>query len=124
MNFFVEISQEPQWVRARWVLFILFWVAWVGMLVGAIVIVVNAPRCKEKPKPQWYQDTIVYEVNPDDFAGGLEGITTVLFLCLVAYLSSQKSDESTIAACLGVACHLSTTLRWGNPAKCFFPTTQ
>jgi len=43
------------------------------MLVGAILIVVNAPRCKPEPQPQWYQDTVVYELNAKEFAGGLKG---------------------------------------------------
>lgn len=68
------ISDQPKWVRARWVLFIVFWLAWIGMLVAAILIVVNAPRCKPEPKPEWYQDTIVYEVNTKNFANGFAGM--------------------------------------------------
>ena len=43
-----------------------------------------------------------------------------VFLYLVAYLSSyhEKAIKATYRARLGVASHLSTTLRWGNPAKC------
>ena len=42
-------------------------------------------------------------------------------LYLVAYLFiflSRESDQCAIRARLGVAGHLSTTPRWGNPAKC------
>nr|CAB3266279.1 4F2 cell-surface antigen heavy chain [Phallusia mammillata] len=70
----LEISNQPKWVRARWVLFILFWLAWIGMLVAAILIVVNAPRCKPEPKPEWYQDTVVYEVDAKKYAGGFAGM--------------------------------------------------
>ena len=31
---------------------------------------------------------------------------------------SRESDQCAIRARLGVAGHLSTTPRWGNPAKC------
>ena len=69
-----EISNEPKWVRARWVLFIIFWIVWIAMLVGAILIVVNAPRCKPEPTPKWYQDTVVYELNAEEFTEeGIEG---------------------------------------------------
>ena len=44
-----------------------------AMLVGAILIVVNAPRCKPEPKPEWYQDTVVYEVDAKQYAGNFEG---------------------------------------------------
>ena len=33
-------------------------------------------------------------------------------------LLSRESDQCAIRARLGVAGHLSTTSRWGNPAKC------
>ena len=33
-------------------------------------------------------------------------------------LLSRESDQCAIRARLGVASHLSTTPRWGNPAKC------
>ena len=42
-----------------------------------------------------------------------------LFSCILFILLSLESDQCTIqAARLGVASHLSTTPRWGNPAKC------
>ena len=69
-----EISSQPNWVRARWALFIIFWIIWFAMLIGAILIVINAPRCKPEPKQQWYKDNIAYEVNPKEFAGGIKGI--------------------------------------------------
>ena len=34
-------------------------------------------------------------------------------------LLSRESDQCAIRARLGVTGHLSTTPRWGNPAKCF-----
>ena len=45
---------------------------------------------------------------------------SMLYLYLVAYLFSyhEESDQCAIRARLGVASHLCTTPRWGNPAKC------
>ena len=40
-----------------------------------------------------------------------------LFSCIFIFLSLE-SDQCAIRARLGVASHLSTTPRWGNPAKC------
>ena len=40
-----------------------------------------------------------------------------LFSCIFIFLS-RESDQSAIRARLGVASHVSTTPRWGNPAKC------
>ena len=37
-------ANEPFWVYLRWALFILFWGAWLGMLAGAVVIILNAPK--------------------------------------------------------------------------------
>ena len=44
------------------------------------------------------------------------------YLYLVAYLSSyhEKAIKSLLRARLGVAGHLSATIRWGNSAKCLF----
>lgn len=35
----MRLSADPFWVRLRWALFILFWLAWFGMLAGAIAII-------------------------------------------------------------------------------------
>ena len=42
-----------------------------------------------------------------------------LFFCCIFILLSQENDQCAIQARLGVANHLSTTPRWGNPAECF-----
>ena len=40
------------------------------------------------------------------------------FFSCIFILLSRESDQCAIRARLGAADHLSTTLRWGNPAKC------
>ena len=40
------------------------------------------------------------------------------------YPPITRKRRSAVRARLGVAGYLSTTLRWGNPAKCLFPTAQ
>ena len=42
-----------------------------------------------------------------------------IFSCIFI-LQSRESDQCAVQAPLRVASHLSTTPRWGNPAKCLF----
>lgn len=47
----LKYAKDPFWVRLRWFLFITFWVCWAAMLVGAIMIIYEAPKC-EPPAPR------------------------------------------------------------------------
>lgn len=52
----MKFTNDPFWVRLRWILFILFWGLWVAMLVGAILIIIDAPKCAApEPLPWWKQ---------------------------------------------------------------------
>ncbi|XP_066282848.1 amino acid transporter heavy chain SLC3A1-like isoform X2 [Branchiostoma lanceolatum] len=51
----LKVSSEPFWVYTRWTLLVLFWLAWIAMLVGAIVIIVTAPRCAPRPELEWWE---------------------------------------------------------------------
>lgn len=55
-------------------LLVLFWLGWVGMLAGAIVIIVQAPRCKPIPEMNWWNEGPLYEI-PDTqaFSDGMKG---------------------------------------------------
>lgn len=63
-----------RWVRTRFVLLILFWLGWVGMLAGAIVIIVQAPRCRPVPEMNWWNEGPLYQI-PDakSFSDGIKG---------------------------------------------------
>lgn len=51
----MRYANDPFWVRLRWILFILFWALWLGMLIGAILIIISAPKC-DKPVPlKWFE---------------------------------------------------------------------
>ena len=41
----IKYGSDPAWVKARWVLFITFWLAWIGLVVGAVLIVYFTPSC-------------------------------------------------------------------------------
>lgn len=84
-----------RWVRTRFVLLILFWLGWVGMLAGAIVIIVQAPRCKPIPEMNWWNDGPLYQI-PDSksFSDGIKGkYSTSLLLLLLFKKNPQVSRE-------------------------------
>ncbi|XP_060887012.1 solute carrier family 3 member 2a [Labrus mixtus] len=71
----MKVAGTPGWVRTRWVLLVLFWLGWVGMLAGAIVIIVQAPRCKPIPAMNWWNEGPLYQISDvEAFSEGLEGI--------------------------------------------------
>ncbi|XP_034712145.1 solute carrier family 3 member 2a isoform X1 [Etheostoma cragini] len=75
----MKVAGTPGWVRTRWVLLVLFWLGWVGMLAGAIVIIVQAPRCKPIPEMNWWNEGSLYQISDlDAYSGGLEGVEAKL----------------------------------------------
>jgi hypothetical protein len=77
----VSYASDPKWVRARWVLFALFWLVWIVMLVGAILIVVYTPKCPYRPKLNFYDRELIYQIDVEmfkdsdnDLKGDLQGL--------------------------------------------------
>jgi len=62
-----KFANDPFWKRLRLILFILFWVVWVGMLIAAILIVVYSPPCGKRPKLQFWQQKTGYRIDPFAF---------------------------------------------------------
>ncbi|KAF4089175.1 hypothetical protein AMELA_G00063790 [Ameiurus melas] len=58
----MKVAGTTGWVRTRWVLLVLFWLGWVGMLAGAVVIIVQAPRCKPIPEMHWWNEGPLYKI--------------------------------------------------------------
>jgi len=63
----MKYATDPFWVRTRLILFVMFWVGWIAMLVAAIIIIVFAPKCPERPNLKWYQTDVIYQVQPKSF---------------------------------------------------------
>lgn len=52
----MKFANDPFWVRLRWILFVLFWGLWVAMLLGAVYIIMDAPKCAAPVPLTWYQE--------------------------------------------------------------------
>lgn len=86
-----------RWVRTRWFLLILFWLGWLGMLAGAIVIIIQAPRCKELPEMNWWNEGPLYQIrNMEAFAGakGLAGWSLSKMLLCHCIACSQATIKN------------------------------
>lgn len=60
----MKYANDPFWVRLRWFMFILFWVVWLAMLIGALMIIVYAPKCTATEKLSWWQSGPLAVVDP------------------------------------------------------------
>ncbi|KAK9524632.1 hypothetical protein VZT92_017008 [Zoarces viviparus] len=75
----MKVAGTPGWVRTRFVLLVLFWLGWLGMLAGAIVIIVQAPRCKPIPEMNWWNEGPLYQIDDlEAFSDGLAGVEAKL----------------------------------------------
>ncbi|PRD19837.1 UNVERIFIED_CONTAM: Slc3a1 [Trichonephila clavipes] len=96
----MKYANEPFWVRLRMFLFILFWVAWLGMLVGAVVIIIQAPRCPPAPTVQWFQKSAMYQIDLDTFqdADGSEVKDLKGLASKIDHLKEQNVDAVMLSA--------------------------
>lgn len=59
----LRVAGTTGWVRTRWTLLLLFWLGWLGMLAGAVLIILQAPRCKDLPALNWWNEGPLYRVR-------------------------------------------------------------
>uniref|UniRef100_A0A915AWE5 alpha-glucosidase n=2 Tax=Parascaris univalens TaxID=6257 RepID=A0A915AWE5_PARUN len=62
-----KYRNDPFWKPLRLILFVLFWLAWIAMFVGAILIVVLSPKCATKKAPEWWRSKVSYQVFTPTF---------------------------------------------------------
>lgn len=67
----MKYANDPFWIRLRWALLILFWLAWLAMLGGAIAIIALAPKCPPPAPVEYWQKAPVYQVLPRSFQDGV-----------------------------------------------------
>ncbi|KAM8917349.1 amino acid transporter heavy chain SLC3A2-like [Spinachia spinachia] len=59
----LRVAGTPGWVRTRWSLLVVFWLGWLGMLGGAVLIVLQAPRCRDLPSSSWWNEGPMYQIG-------------------------------------------------------------
>uniref|UniRef100_A0A3Q1HU89 Solute carrier family 3 member 2b n=1 Tax=Acanthochromis polyacanthus TaxID=80966 RepID=A0A3Q1HU89_9TELE len=73
----LRVAGTPGWVRTRWALLVVFWLGWLGMLGGAVLIILQAPRCRDLPTTSWWNDGPLYQIGDVRFfsdAQNLKGV--------------------------------------------------
>ncbi|XP_043101583.1 4F2 cell-surface antigen heavy chain-like [Puntigrus tetrazona] len=103
----MKVAGTAGWVRTRWALLVLFWLGWVGMLAGAIVIIVQAPRCKPIPEMNWWNEGPLYQISDlNEFSeNGLKGVEEKL-----DYLNQMKVKGLVLGPIHTVQADQSSTL--------------
>uniref|UniRef100_A0A8C8DWP6 Glycosyl hydrolase family 13 catalytic domain-containing protein n=1 Tax=Oryzias sinensis TaxID=183150 RepID=A0A8C8DWP6_9TELE len=59
----LRVAGSPGWVRTRWALLLVFWIGWLGMLVGAVLIILRAPVCRELPPTDWWNEGPLLQIR-------------------------------------------------------------
>ncbi|XP_059612023.1 maltase A2 isoform X2 [Phlebotomus argentipes] len=65
----LKFANDPFWVRLRWFLFVCFWGLWAGMLIGAVLIIIYAPKCAAPEPLSWWKQGPLVKIDtptPDD----------------------------------------------------------
>ncbi|XP_025829202.1 maltase A1 isoform X2 [Agrilus planipennis] len=97
----MKYANDPFWVRLRWFLFISFWILWAAMLVGAIMIIVAAPKCNPPEPRTWWEQGPLTEVKEEVTKqqlqalkdNGVQGIILSWFSFLDAYSFLNQSTD-------------------------------
>uniref|UniRef100_A0A1I8PS20 alpha-glucosidase n=1 Tax=Stomoxys calcitrans TaxID=35570 RepID=A0A1I8PS20_STOCA len=62
----MKYANDPFWIRLRWIFFVGFWLIWLGMLVGAVFIIVQTPKCAAPEPLPWYKRGILAKFSNFD----------------------------------------------------------
>jgi len=62
----MKYANDPFWVKLRWILFIFFWALWIAMLVGAVLIIVYAPKCSAPTPLAWWKKGPLIEITGEE----------------------------------------------------------
>lgn len=70
----MKFANDPFWIRLRWFLFIFFWGLWVAMLVGAIYIILDAPKCAAPIPLTWWQEGPLVTIDEQNYQAQMEDV--------------------------------------------------
>jgi hypothetical protein len=59
----LKYATDPKWVKIRWFIFAIFWILWLAMLVTAVLLIVFSPKCPYRPRLDWYQSEVFYQID-------------------------------------------------------------
>lgn len=101
----LKVAGTPGWVKVRWALLILFWLGWLGMLAGAVVIIVQAPRCRPLPVMEWWNKGPLYQLGDpetfqdsnDDGVGDIAGEHKYVVIFTIVDVSNVKFKHITFS---------------------------
>lgn len=62
----MKYANDPFWVKLRWILFVAFWALWIAMLVGAVLIIVMAPKCAAPTPLAWFEKGPMVTIKEDE----------------------------------------------------------
>lgn len=62
-----KYRNDPFWKPFRMFMFVLFWLVWIAMFAGAILIVVLSPKCAPKLEPEWWRTKVSYQIFTPSF---------------------------------------------------------
>ncbi|XP_061599170.1 amino acid transporter heavy chain SLC3A2-like [Cololabis saira] len=65
----LRVAGTPGWVRTRWALLLVFWLGWLGMLGGAVLILLQVPPCKELPATRWWNSGPLFQIECNQTSG-------------------------------------------------------
>ncbi|XP_044747101.1 neutral and basic amino acid transport protein rBAT isoform X2 [Coccinella septempunctata] len=89
----MKYANDPFWIRIRWFLFILFWLSWLGMLIGAIAIIYKAPKCLSPESKQWWEEGPLAEIKADISPDNLKELKDSGIKALIVEWSDDIYDK-------------------------------
>lgn len=87
----MKYANDPFWVRLRWILFVFFWALWIAMLVGAIAIIVYAPKCAAPTPLVWWKKGPLITVDGSEDAAKIKEMKDFKVQGVVYELSAEET---------------------------------
>ncbi|XP_042189183.1 4F2 cell-surface antigen heavy chain isoform X2 [Callorhinchus milii] len=61
------VASGSDWVWARRLMASLFWLSWISLVSGALLVIVRSPECNPPPRLHWWYDGPMYQITPRSF---------------------------------------------------------